>query len=119
MLKRLLCLLTIALLASPVLFAQVTTSSLTGVIRDAGGGATLSGATITATHTPSGTRYSTSSQANGNYRIDNMRSGGPYTVVITYVGYDQQRFEDINLQLAEATVLNASLSKANTTLEQV
>ncbi|GAB4091427.1 carboxypeptidase regulatory-like domain-containing protein [Flaviaesturariibacter terrae] len=119
MLKRLLCLLTIALLASPVLFAQVTTSSLTGVIRDAGGGATLSGATITATHTPSGTRYSTSSQNSGQFRIDNMRSGGPYLVVVTYVGYEPQRFDDINLQLAEATVLNASLSKTNTTLEQV
>ncbi|WP_460566976.1 TonB-dependent receptor [Flaviaesturariibacter terrae] len=107
------------MLASPVLFAQVTTSSLTGVIRDAGGGATLSGATITATHTPSGTRYSTSSQNSGQFRIDNMRSGGPYLVVVTYVGYEPQRFDDINLQLAEATVLNASLSKTNTTLEQV
>lgn len=119
MLKRLLCLLTMALLASPVLFAQVTTSSLTGIVRDVAGNAGLSGATITAVHTPSGTRYSTSSQANGNYRIDNMRSGGPYTVSVTYVGYDQQRFDEIYLQLAEATVLNANLAKANTTLENV
>ncbi|RYY38257.1 MAG: TonB-dependent receptor [Chitinophagaceae bacterium] len=118
MLKRLLCLLTIALLASPVLFAQVTTSSLTGVVRDVAGG-TLTGATISATHQPSGTRYSTSTQSSGQFRIDNMRSGGPYQVTITYVGYDQQRFDDVFLQLAEATVLNVNLSKANTTLENV
>jgi outer membrane receptor protein involved in Fe transport len=118
MLKRLLCLLTIALFASSALIAQVTTSSLTGVIRDAAGG-TLTGATISATHQPSGTRYSTSSQANGQFRIDNMRSGGPYLVTVTYVGYDQQRFDDINLQLAEAAVLNVTMAKANTTLEQV
>jgi len=105
-------------MASPLLFAQVTTSNLTGVVRDAAGG-TLTGATISATHQPTGSRYSTVSQANGQYTIANMRTGGPYLVSITYVGYDQQRFEDIFLQLSEATVLNATLSKTNTTLEQV
>jgi hypothetical protein len=118
MLKRLLCLLTIALLASPVLFAQVTTGSMTGTIRDVAGAA-LTGATISATHTPSGTRYNTSSQGNGQYTINNMRSGGPYTVIITYVGYEQQRFDDIFIQLGEATVLNGGLARAGGTLEQV
>ncbi|WP_207896699.1 TonB-dependent receptor [Flaviaesturariibacter flavus] len=91
---------------------------MTGTIRDVAG-ATLTGATIQATHTPSGTRYSTSSQASGQYTINNMRSGGPYTVTITYVGYEQQRLDDIFVQLGEATVVNGSLSRSNATLEQV
>lgn len=118
MLKRLLTLFLFALAMGQFANAQVTTSSLTGSVKDATG-QPLSGATISAVHQPSGTRYSTISQSSGNFTITNMRVGGPYQVVITYVGYDQQTFDDINLQLAEAFILNVTMVKANATLEQV
>ena len=116
--KRLLTLLLFALAMGQFANAQVTTSSITGSVKDATG-QPLSGATISAVHQPSGTRYSTISQSSGNFTITNMRVGGPYQVVITYVGYDQQKIEDITLQLAEAFILNVTLQKANATLEQV
>ncbi|MCW3073735.1 MAG: TonB-dependent receptor [Flaviaesturariibacter sp.] len=118
MLKRLLCLLTIVLLASSYAFSQVTTSSLTGTVRESAG-QNLAGATISATHQPTGTRYTGVSQTNGQFTISNMRTGGPYLVTITYVGYETQTFNDIFLQLGEATILNTTLPKANTTLQQV
>ncbi len=118
MLKRILCLLTLTLLASTFVFSQVTTSSLTGSLKDPDGKA-LVGATIVATHQPSGTRYTTISQSNGQFTIANMRSGGPYLVEISYVGYETQRFDDIYLKLGEASIVDANMARANTSMENV
>jgi ABC-type dipeptide/oligopeptide/nickel transport system permease subunit len=46
---------------------------------------TLPGASILAVHTPSGTRYTASTDYTGNFSISNMRVGGPYKVTITFV----------------------------------
>ena len=118
MLKRILCLLTVSLLASTFIFSQVTTSSLTGTVTDTSGQA-LAGATITATHQPSGTRYTTISQSNGRYTISNMRVGGPYLVEVTFVGFQSQRYDEIYLKLAEATILDAGLVTSGAALENV
>lgn len=118
MLRRLMCLLTFCMLAFTSAFSQVTTSSMTGVIREAGG-QTLAGATISAVHQPSGTRYSTVSQSGGQFTIANMRPGGPYQVTISYVGYQPQVISDLTLQLAEASIINGNLEKSTGTLEQV
>src|SRR4051812_19047442 len=118
MLKRILCLLTVSLLASTFIFSQVTTSSLTGTVKDSSGQA-LAGATITATHQPSGTRYTTISQGSGQFTISNMKVGGPYLVEVSFVGFQTQRYDDIFLKLAEATILDAGLSPAGAALENV
>lgn len=118
MLRKITLLLAMSLMVGHFLLAQVTTSNLTGVVRDAGE-QPLSGATISATHLPSGTRYSAVTQSGGTFNIVNMRPGGPYTVVVSYVGYESQTLENITLQLAESFVLNPVLSKTNATLEQV
>jgi hypothetical protein len=61
-----------------------TTSSINGVVYDNGA---LPGASILATHLESGTRYSGSTDFSGNFRISNMRVGGPYEIVISYIGF--------------------------------
>ncbi|MDF3078459.1 MAG: hypothetical protein K0S09_2348 [Sphingobacteriaceae bacterium] len=99
------------------LFAQVTTSSLTGTVRDAK--ETLIGATVKATHQPSGTVYSTSTNADGRFSIPNMRIGGPYKVEISYVGYQAQAYDDITLKLGEPYLLNVTLSASGRQLQDV
>jgi hypothetical protein len=81
MLKRILFFFALTLMVSPLLFAQVTTSSLNGTVKGgANGTETLTGATIVATHIPTGTKYSTTSKGGGSFSIQNMRPGGPYTL---------------------------------------
>ena len=61
-------------MASPLLFAQITTSAVNGTVKN-NADEPLVGATIVATHQPSGTKYSTVSRAGGQFSIQNMRVG--------------------------------------------
>ena len=98
--------------------AQVTTSSINGVVKDASGKA-LEGATITATHTPSGTVYNTISKKLGVFNLPSVRIGGPYTIVVNFVGFGALTVENINLQLGEPYFVNAVMNVAETTLSGV
>ena len=91
----------IALISIPFLTqAQVTTSSVTGFVKNKSGNA-LPGASITATHIPTGTVYTTVARNGGRFDINNMNPGGPYTITTTFVGYEVSKKEDIYLQLGD------------------
>ena len=77
---KLFLLLAFFVFSNPSVYGQGnTTSSINGVVYDDDKNPQpLPGATILAVHTPSGTRYSTATDFAGNYRISNMRVGGPY-----------------------------------------
>ncbi len=102
-------LLMVAMIVSVAAFAQVTTSGISGQVTDASG-APLVGATVYAVHTPSGTQYGAVSNNNGNYYINGSRQGGPYTIEVSYVGYQTQMFEGVTLPLGETFTQNAKLS---------
>lgn len=59
-----------------MLFAQVTTSAMNGVVTDSKGG-TLPGATVVLVHVNSGTQYGTTTDVKGFYRLPNVNVGGP------------------------------------------
>ena len=118
MLKRILFFFALALMASPIVFAQITTSAISGTEKSATD-EPLTGATIVATHLPSGSKYTTVTRAGGTFNILNMRVGGPYLVEITFVGHKTEKIEDLYLQLAETTQLSPLLTKTEATLENV
>ncbi|HEX6914280.1 MAG TPA: carboxypeptidase regulatory-like domain-containing protein, partial [Chitinophagaceae bacterium] len=94
-------------------FAQVTSSSMSGVIKTATG-EPLVGATVTATHEPTGVVYKTQTRTGGRFEISNMNPGGPYTVEVTFVNFVTEKRSDIYLNLGEVYKLDASLNdKAN------
>jgi len=105
-------------LGSMTLMAQVTTSSLSGKITDTNG-ETLPGATVVAVHIPTGTQYAALCDNSGNYRIQNMRIGGPYKVDVSFVGYSANTYTDIYLKLGENYVQNGQLTETTTSLQEV
>jgi len=111
--------LTVALfvLLATVLQAQVTTSSMSGRVTDDEGA--LIGATVVATHVPSGTTYGTVTNMEGRYNFNGMRVGGPYTVEISYIGYGTSLTSNIALGLGDNYVLNVVLTEESTTLDEV
>jgi Carboxypeptidase regulatory-like domain/TonB dependent receptor-like, beta-barrel len=118
MLKRIFFLLVLIFVTGTILFAQVTTSSISGAVTSSTG-EPLVGATIIATHQPSGTRYTTISRGGGQYTITNMRVGGPYLIQISFVGFDMEKVDEVYLKLAETFIVNSSLTKTVGTLENV
>jgi len=111
-------LLLASMLLSVMLFAQVTTSGLSGKIvgKD---NLSLPGATVVAIHVPSGTKYATLTDSKGFYRIPNMRIGGPYRITISYVGFSTINKENINLELGQTLAMNISLDESATMLKGV
>jgi hypothetical protein len=113
--------LTLAVLfcASPSIYAQGnTTSSIDGIVYDKDSQA-LPGASILATHTDSGTRYTASTDENGNFRIANMRVGGPYKIIISYVGFVTYEENGAYLQLGSSKNLKIILQAESNELQEV
>ena len=99
-----------AMLLSVAAFAQVTTSALGGRVVDANG-EPIVGAAVLATHEPSGTVYGVVTNSEGRYAINGMRSGGPYKVEFSCLGYQPVTYTDVILQLAETSALDGAMSE--------
>lgn len=97
--------------------AQVTTSAVNGQVVDENNQPVM-GAAVTAVHNPSGTRYRAVTNANGHYTIQGMRTGGPYTVKVSYIGYGESVYDKLFLALGESTPINVTLSPADTQLSE-
>ncbi len=98
----LLCILaSILMVLSEAIKAQgVTTASLNGIVQDADGNP-LPGANVMAEHIPSGSQYGAATRDNGFFNLPNLRVGGPYTVTVSYIGFNPQKMENVFLSLGQ------------------
>lgn len=103
---------------SNFLNAQSTTSGIRGSVIN-NSNEHLASATISAIHQPTGERYVTISQANGNFILPNMRAGGPYVVVCSYTGYIPDTASGIFLSLGNFSTLDIELFNSSQTLDGV
>ncbi|MBR5102803.1 MAG: carboxypeptidase regulatory-like domain-containing protein, partial [Muribaculaceae bacterium] len=108
----------LAVLAALNMNAQITTASLAGKVVDENK-EVLIGATVKAVHTPSGTNYTAVSNTNGLFTIQGMRTGGPYRVEVSYIGYANEVFEDVYLQLGNTFDLNVQMQLGSKDLQEV
>jgi hypothetical protein len=96
----------------------VTTAAIEGTVLTINN-EPLADANIVAIHTPSGTRYGASTRSDGRFNLPNLRVGGPYTVTVTYVGYEQDQITDLRLALGETRSLIFYMLETGTTLDEV
>ena len=94
--KRLLFLVTLLLAMTTTVMAQITTSGISGRVTSQG--EDVIGATVTATHLPSGTIYRAVTSV-----------GGPYKIQVAYIGQKTKTFENVTLRLGETEDLSCSL----------
>jgi len=99
-------------------FGQITTSSLIGSVKDTKG-EPLIGATVQAVHKPSGTTYGNITNEDGLFSIQNMRIGGPYSITVTYIGYQTYTLDNMVLKLGEPLRLNIALVENTAVLSEV
>jgi Carboxypeptidase regulatory-like domain len=99
-------------------FAQVTTSTISGIVTDKGG-EPLIGATVVATHVASGTRYGTATNAAGRYTLPAVRVGGPFSISVSYTGYEAGTQDGIYTSLGTAANVDFNLEESGTTLTEV
>ena len=118
--KRCFLLVVMLLTLSLTVMAQITTSSMAGKVTiDDANGEEVIGATVVAVHTPSGTRYTSVTNVSGRFSIQGMRTGGPYEVTVSYIGYQPKVVKGIVLELAETYNLSVSISEDATQLAEV
>ena len=118
--KKIMFLMVLMLTSALTIMAQITTSSMAGKVtfEDVKGEEVI-GATIVAVHEPSGTRYTAVTNTSGNFTIQGMRTGGPYEVTISYIGYQPKVVKGVVLELAETYNLNVWLSEDANVLTEV
>ena len=98
--------------------AQVTTSAISGrVVSDKG--EELIGVTVVATNVPTGVKRGTATEPDGRFTIPNLTPGGPYEVLVTYVGYKPQTIGNISLTLGNTAKVNVTLSAEAQALNEV
>src|SRR5438876_11353044 len=110
--------LMVFLLLTINLFSQETTATLSGTVNDAKG-ETVSGASVVVKLESTGFQTGTQTNSKGIFVIPNLRSGGPYTITVTFIGYEKQKFENINLSLGNNPELNVRFKENEKKLEEV
>ncbi len=94
--------LSAALVVSPTgLWAQsATTGAISGLVVDESS-AVLPGASVTAVHEPTGTRYTVVTGPDGRFSILNVRVGGPYQVTVSLDGFQDRQVGKVMVALSE------------------
>jgi carboxypeptidase family protein len=114
-----LLLIVLVVLVPTMMFAQgVTKSAINGMVTDDNGDP-LTGANVVVMHEPTGTSYGAAVRDGGFFDIPNMRVGGPYTVTVSFVGYQEQKEENVYLRLGQTARLDFTLSESAMTTETI
>src|SRR5688572_18475971 len=105
-------------LLSNQLSAQVTTATLSGLVKDSKG-AGLASATVTVEYPDAGIKQVLVTNADGRFTLPNLRVGGPYKVTVDHVSHNQSVSENIILELGLNNTIEVSLQDKTTELTGV
>src|SRR5436309_15643760 len=89
-------------------FGQATDANVVGVVSDATG-ASVPGATITATNKDTGVKYTTVTNGDGEYRLNNVPVGR-YDVSAAKAGFTTATVAGARLELNHTAAINVTLT---------
>ncbi len=98
-------------------YAQPTSSTITGYVSD--GEAAITDAVVTAIHTPTNTAFYALTTTKGNFVIHNVSVGGPYDIIVEKMGYKTTKVEGIYTAIGEAASVNIVAERTTVTLPDV
>ena len=98
--------------------AQITGASLNGQIFSEKKESII-GAAVYLEHIPTATKYTTLTDDYGRFTFPDVRAGGPYSLKVESLGFQNFEKTDINLALGSKMSENIVLNEQNTTLGEV
>lgn len=116
--RKLLLTFVVMMCSAFALMAQVTTSSMSGIVKNDTGLGVI-GATVTAIHVPTGSKFVTTSRKDGRFNLPNVRVGGPYTIKVTMVGAKDESQSDVFVNLGEDKQVDFFISEKSQELAGV
>jgi len=115
--KLLMAVAVLSLAVSTSVYGQgVTSSDINGFVTDSSG-KPIAGATVVALRVDTGSKATALTGANGQYDIDGLKAGGPYTVTVSSaVGSETQNnvYLDVSAHLRTNFVIDTSVVKLET-----
>ena len=96
----------------------ITNASINGKV-SAMDGEALPSASVMAVHIPTGTVYGSSTRLDGKYNLTGLKTGGPYKITVSFVGYTSQVKENVYLQLAQNLMINFKLPETAVQLNEL
>lgn len=106
------------LLCSPAVLAQVTTATLSGIVKDPKGNA-LPAATVVVEFPDAGIKQVLATKGDGRFTVPNLRVGGPYKVTATFVNFQQTVIDNVFLELGQNNSVDIQLTEKAGELEKV
>ncbi|HET6722920.1 MAG TPA: TonB-dependent receptor, partial [Chitinophagaceae bacterium] len=98
--------------------AQVTTATLSGIVKDPKGDG-LASATVIVEYPDAGIKQTLVTKSDGRYTVPNLRVGGPYRITVNHVSYKEAVSESIFLELGLNNTVDFSLQEKTTELGNV
>jgi hypothetical protein len=108
----------VALFAGSLNAQGVTSAAIVGTITQTGG-APVEGAIITVLNTSTGGRWQAVTRSSGRYFLENVATGGPFTIEARGIGFQPSRRTGIMLNLGQRYEASFELSTSPVELEEL
>src|ERR1044072_8816288 len=99
-------------------FGQVTTATLSGIVKDPKG-QPLAAATVSVEYANAGIKQGRLRRADGRFTVPNLRVGGPYKVTVSFLGYQENVTDNIFLELGLNNALEIQMQERAVELKNV
>ncbi len=116
--KKLLLTTLLSVFAISFAFSQGTDATIFGKVLDEKGEG-IPGASIRVRNESTGFQTGTVSNGAGDYQLQQLPLGKPYTITISYMGYQTQKFSDYAVNQGDRIKIDSKLIIAQTDLKEV